>query len=143
MFIRSYIWVLNCFQKTNQLIKTYWVYENLILLFEKVFKKIKVFKILFQITSCNIYAFCFAGFTITVISTALLFMLLGISLWQLYMPGSKLRYYNCERGRKIPHGSVNFWFIPERLKYVVSYPVFLKIRFSIYSNFRIIHKNDY
>lgn len=59
------------------------------------------------------------------------------------MPGSKLQYYNCERGINIPHGSANFWVVPERLEYVVSYPVFLKIRFSIYSNFRIIHKNDY
>ena len=99
----------------------------------------KVFKILFQITNCDIYAFRFAGFIITATSTALLFMLLGICLWQLYMPGSKLRYYNCEKGRMNPHGSATFWFIPERLKYVVSYR-FLKIRVSIYSNFQIIQK---
>ena len=130
----------NVFKKLISSLKLIYAYllskqKPNVAVFEKVLKQIKVFKVLFQITNCNIYAFCFAGFTITATSAALLVMLLGISLWQLYMPGSKLQYYNCERGRKIPHGSANFWVIPERLKYVVSYPVFLKFRFSIYSNF--------
>lgn len=103
----------------------------------------KVFKILFQITNCDIYAFRFAGFIITATSTALLFMLLGICLWQLYMPGSKLRYYNCEKGRMNPHGSATFWFIPERLKYVVSYPVFLRSDFQSILIFKSLRRNEY
>ena len=58
--------------------------------------------------------------------TVIFLMLLGILLWQLYMPGSALRYYNCKLGRMKPHGSATFRFIPKRNIYVVS----LTLRFE-------------
>ena len=68
---------------------------------------------------------------ITTILTTIFLLLLGILLWQLFMPGSALRYYFCRKGRMNPHGSANFWYISERDKDVVSYPLSLREKFSL------------
>ena len=51
---------------------------------------------------------------ISVLVSGVLVMLLGTLLWQLLTPGSALRYYQCQRGRKIPHGEATFSMQPLR-----------------------------
>jgi len=49
---------------------------------------------------------CIASFTV------IFLILLGVFLWQYYVPGTRLRYLICEAGRKKPHGTASFKFIP-------------------------------
>jgi len=73
--------------------------------------------------------------------TVIFLILLGVFLWQYYVPGTKLRYLICEAGRKKPHGSASFNYIP--MKNIHIFPKVNGIEYEYEKLLKNMHMEEY